>query len=227
MHCLGVVLPGSLVHPGDISPFSPVHVVKRPLVAFCFVYLTAAMFDLLTSLSLSAWFGTALPIAFVAYWVGWIVYARTLHPLARIPGPFWASISRTWYIAQLLRGDMEKTQRRLHAEHGPLIRIAPNEIACADPTAIKQLYPTQNPLKKSDWYTVWGNPNISKHDDLFSETSEKAHGERRRIVNNVYTLSNVLKSEKYIDKCSALFCQRLGEHIDAKQPFDLSKWAQW
>ena len=38
---------------------------------------------------------------------------------------------------QIVRGNMDKTQRALHAKHGPMIRLAPNEVACSDPEAIK------------------------------------------------------------------------------------------
>lgn len=162
----------------------------------------------------------------LAYYLLWIVYALTLHPLASIPGPFLASISRLWIVYHLLRGDMEHVQRSLHAKHGPLIRIAPNEIACASPDAIKKVYRNQDPLQKSDFYPVWGNSVFSKYPDNFSGVDEKLHGERRRIVNAVYSLSNVLKSEKFIDACSELFVLRMGEFADGGVVVDLGEWLQ-
>lgn len=88
------------------------------------------------------------------YLVGWIVYCHFFHPLRSIPGPFLASISRAWVVFKTMRGDMEHTQRALHKKHGNdyqranagpqqanetgyLVRIAPNEVACSDPEAIK------------------------------------------------------------------------------------------
>lgn len=122
---------------------------------------------------------------------------------------------------------MEKTQRQLHAKYGPLLRIAPNEIACADPNAIKLIYRTQNALNKTDFYPVWNNQNFSKHKDAFTETNDRAHGERRRIVSHVYSLANVLKSEEYIDKCSELMMIRLKEHAEADEPvMNLGRYLQ-
>ncbi|GAB7353809.1 hypothetical protein MBLNU459_g4187t1 [Dothideomycetes sp. NU459] len=138
-----------------------------------------------------------VPSLLLTYYLLWIVYARTLHPLARVPGPFLASISRLWVVHHLLRGDMEHEQRRLHAKHGALIRIAPNEVACASPAAIKTIYPVQKPLQKTDFYPVWGNAVFSKYADNFSCVDERVHADRRRIVNSVYSLSNVLQSERY------------------------------
>lgn len=52
------------------------------------------------------------------YWVTWIVYARVFHPLARFPGPFWASVSRAWIVRSVIRGNPHGTQRLLHAKYG-------------------------------------------------------------------------------------------------------------
>lgn len=52
---------------------------------------------------------------------------------------------------------LDNVGRQLHAKCGPLLRIAPNEIACADPNAIKLVYRTQNALNKTDFYSVWNN----------------------------------------------------------------------
>ena len=88
------------------------------------------------------------------YLVGWIIYCRYFHPLSYIPGPFLASISRAWISYKTLTGDMEHTQRALHKKYGNyyqctnvfspyanesgyLVRIAPNEVSCSDPEAIK------------------------------------------------------------------------------------------
>lgn len=56
--------------------------------------------------------------AVITYLLGWIIYCRFFHSLRAIPGPFLASISRTWVVFKTWRGDMEHTQRALHAKHG-------------------------------------------------------------------------------------------------------------
>ena len=170
------------------------------------------------------WF---IPSAVSGYWILWTIYARSLHPLSRVPGPWLASVSRAWILYHTWRGDMEYTQRALHKKHGPLIRIAPNECACSDPEAIKLIYRTQAPLVKTDFYPPWGNKSFSKYPDNFSVTNEKLHADRRRIVSHVYSLSNVLQSEEYIDECSKLFTKRLGEYAESGHDLDLGEWLQW
>lgn len=131
-----------------------------------------------------------------------------------------------WVWSNVRSGQMHDAQIKLHAKHGSLVRIAPNELACSDPAAIKELYYNQNSLEKSDFYTVWTNTSFGRHKDNFSVTNEKEHASRRRIVNHVYSMSNVLKSESYIDECSRLFIRKLGDLADRAQSFDLGQWLQ-
>jgi hypothetical protein len=63
-------------------------------------------------------FYVVLPLAFAAYWIIWIVYSRFLHPLSKYPGPFLASISRSWIVFQVAGARAEITQRELHAKYG-------------------------------------------------------------------------------------------------------------
>lgn len=168
-----------------------------------------------------------LSLALLAYSIAWLIYARTVHPLSKIPGLFWPSITRLWFVYHVAKGDMDVVQRDLHRQYGPLLRIAPNEVACSDPEALKKIYPTQSPLTKTDFYPIWTNKTFSKYPDNFSGTDEKLHAERRRIVNNVYSMSTVLTLEPYLDRCSALFLERMGERADSKQGFDLGVWLQW
>lgn len=164
---------------------------------------------------------------FVIYNLIWILYARFLHPLRHIPGPFLASTTRFWIIIVTLQGNMDKVQRRLHEEYGPIVRIAPDEVACADPEAIRTIYSTQKPLTKSEFYPPWGNKSFSKYEDNFSVVDEKMHGQRRRIVNNVYSLSSVLRCEPSMDECVDLFVTRLYQCAGNGKSTNLGEWLQW
>jgi len=51
-------------------------------------------------------------------------------------------------------GDMNTVMMALHAEHGPLVRVAPWEVSVADPNAIKKIYGAGTKFRKSDWVSV-------------------------------------------------------------------------
>jgi hypothetical protein len=58
----------------------------------------------------------------LAYWIGWVIYARFLHPLAKVPGPLWPSISRTWLMYRMYKGDLEFHMRAIHNGYKPSLR---------------------------------------------------------------------------------------------------------
>ncbi|MCJ1474776.1 hypothetical protein MMC13_003436 [Lambiella insularis] len=157
------------------------------------------------------------------YLVGWVIYCRYFHPLRSIPGPFLASFSRVWIVFKTAVGDMEHTQRRLHKKHGYLVRIAPNEVTCSDPEAIKIIYGTKNVFTKTDYYDAWAPPN-NGYVGHFPARDENEHSERRRIVNSVYSMSSVLESEKAIDSCTELFCETMRDFAKQKSLVDLDLW---
>jgi hypothetical protein len=57
-------------------------------------------------------------INFAVLCLGWVVYQRHLSPLAGVPGPFWASISRLWYLRRITAKDMHRYTKALHMKYG-------------------------------------------------------------------------------------------------------------
>ncbi|KAJ6086421.1 cytochrome P450, partial [Penicillium canescens] len=175
-------------------------------------------------------FGFILGAGLVAgfgYLVSWCIYCRTFHPLSKVPGPFWPSVTRLWLTYAVARGDLDVVQRELHRRYGPLVRIAPDEVACADPEAIRKIYSTTSPLNKSNFYHIWDVGAFSKYPNAFAIVDEKLHFERRRIVNGVYSMSTVLTLESYIDDCSRLFVECMTERTVSDQAIDLGDWFLW
>lgn len=171
----------------------------------------------------------ALPVVSVLVW---IIYARTFHPLANIRGPWLATWSRLWYMKKIWSEDVEVDQKALREDHGPLVRIAYDGISCSERVAfhvferlcwslltrfiscasleaIHQIYRCSNTLDNAPFYGPCSTTGFSKHGDVFSKSSDKDRGQRRRIVNNVYSMTNVSKGEQYVEVCSQLFIQRL------------------
>ncbi|KAH7371279.1 cytochrome P450 [Pyrenochaeta sp. MPI-SDFR-AT-0127] len=179
-----------------------------------------------TSFLSAAHLHICLPSLIVAYCLGWVIYSRYFHPLAKYPGPFFASISRLWLIIDVAKGNAEKTQRQLHARFGSIVRIAPDEIAIADPEAIKVIYAIHSGFTKTDFYVpfraAWG-----RYPDLFTNLDEKQHAQRRRIVNNVYSMSNIIQMEKRIDDCVEVIVQKFTECAAKGSAIDMAAWAKW
>ncbi|KAL2840339.1 cytochrome P450 [Aspergillus pseudodeflectus] len=178
-------------------------------------------------MSCSTWYGCHLPLlglaVLVFYELGWIIYCRFFHPLRSIPGPLLASVSRLWIVRQAATGHLEQTQRALHCKYGSLVRIAPNEVICSDPAALKTIYGHISRFTQSDYYDAWAAPNDIGYPGHFAARDEKLHTEQRRIVNNLYSMSSILNSEPYIDSCMETLTKRLYDIADQSAPVDLGK----
>jgi hypothetical protein len=48
------------------------------------------------------------------------VYNRYFHPLRKIPGPFWASVSRVWWLLVATGGKQHKIHVACHEKYGSL-----------------------------------------------------------------------------------------------------------
>ena len=160
------------------------------------------------------------------YEAAWILYCRLFHPFSDIPGPFLASFSRLWIAASVAGGRAEHTQRSLHKQHGPLVRIAPDEVSVADPSAIKIIYNVKTGFTKTDFYPPFA-PNISPHGDHFTQLDEAKHADRRRYVISVYSMSTILESERYIDDCCDTFVRKMSKFAEQRATIDLGEWIQW
>lgn len=75
-------------------------------------------------------------LALLALIISYVGYQKLFHPLAKYPGPFWASLTDLWSLSLSMQGDWPEATERLHARYGPVVRIAPNEVAINKPEAI-------------------------------------------------------------------------------------------
>lgn len=129
---------------------------------------------------------------------------------------------------------------------GKLVRIAYNEVSISDPDGIEQvlkskmdkvrLYPPSEHSKQSsalmtrrvcdyqgDWYKITSLPD-SRFINQMSETNARRHIEKQKNIASGYTLSNIIKSEPYIDNLLSLFRSLLDELAAAKQPVKFEQW---
>lgn len=74
-------------------------------------------------------------------------------------------------------------------------------------------------FRKSDWYSVWQG---TRKWDLFGERNTEIHRNQRRLVANIYSLSNMKKLEPYVDSAIAVFITKMAEM--SGQQVDISYW---
>ncbi|KAF4929590.1 Pisatin demethylase [Colletotrichum viniferum] len=164
----------------------------------------------------------AIPFAVSAFLLYRIISA-VRDPLRHIPGPFLARFTRLWLFRQYCRADYEKTDRTLHEKYGPIVRIAPGQYSIDSLDAAKTIYGHGSHFAKNEWYVPWGNPALS---NLFNELHPKVHSAMRRQVANVYSMSNMVSYEPYVDECTDIFAKRFTECSENGRVIDLGHWFQ-
>ncbi|EKG15585.1 Cytochrome P450, partial [Macrophomina phaseolina MS6] len=161
---------------------------------------------------------TALTATLVALALCRAIYHAFLHPLSAIPGPKLAAISRLWLFWADMSGHAHATIRHWHATHGPLIRIAPNELSVHSIDAYTTALYCQNTkfAKAPYFYVAFDNPAGS----VFSELDKHAHAAEKRLMAHAFSRSNILglqrrvlypNVERWIDKIRQ--CVARGENV--------------
>ena len=60
--------------------------------------------------------------------------------LSRFPGPAMAALTGWWRFWDVFKGEAHKTHIRLHRKHGDIVRLGPNVLSFASPSAVKDIY---------------------------------------------------------------------------------------
>lgn len=151
----------------------------------------------------------------------YLLYIRYASPLANVPGPLSAGLSRLWLAHHSRKGDMHRVMQKLHRKYGTIVRTAPNEVSISDLNAVKQIYGPGSKFKKSDWYSVWqGTQPV----DLFAERNIDVHAGLRRNISRMYAMSSMTALEGWVDDAIACFVQRMRDQNGKST--DLGMWLQ-
>jgi hypothetical protein len=76
----------------------------------------------------------------ICYTVLRLLYNIVLHPLRSYPGPLICRLTILPKLYHLVSGDLPQYVAALHERYGLVVRIAPHELAFADPLAWKDVY---------------------------------------------------------------------------------------
>lgn len=68
----------------------------------------------------------------VATYLVTAIYALTLHPLAKYPGPALAAVSRIPWWIQAIRGNQIPWMLKLHEKYGSVVRFSPTDLSYVD-----------------------------------------------------------------------------------------------
>ncbi|PWN92576.1 cytochrome P450 [Acaromyces ingoldii] len=129
----------------------------------------------------------------------WAFYAVFLHPLAGVPGPRLAKVTRGWHTYKCFKGQWHQVILDLHEKYGPVVRIAPDEVSFVDATALKKLFGHgSNSAPKTKWYNTW--QLSGQGESVFATQNAQMHAKLRRKLASTYSMTAILQVESLVQE---------------------------
>ncbi|KAF2735899.1 cytochrome P450, partial [Polyplosphaeria fusca] len=154
------------------------------------------------------------------------IYRLLLHPLASIPGPKLAAITRLWLAFYARRGKNNIFLPALHKQYGPIVRISPNEVLICSEEAVRACYHAGSTFTKGEWYQVCSAPDSRRKGDdrfdLLTEKDKERYRLQRRAIGPAYSIKGMEKHEALLDGYLDHFCSKLASMKGSW--IDLAEW---
>jgi cytochrome P450 len=173
--------------------------------------------------------------------LGRMIYNLYFHPLAKYPGPFLHRATRLAFIARQLRGTLARDMLAFHELYGPVVRVAPDELAFSSAQAWKDIYGHRTgtrlgaeEMPKSEVF--YSNHNMPR--SIISENRDN-HAVLRRLMAHGFSDRSMREQESIIGAYVDLLISRLREHavdwdvkdertgLQKKRKLNLVSWYNW
>ena len=150
------------------------------------------------------------------------IYNVYFHPLRSFPGPTFAAATPLPFVWRLLNGRMVHWTTKLHAKHGVVVRVHPDELSFIGSSAWQDIYTTRPQLPKPTFgvlETPNGIPSMGTIPDA------ETHGRQRKIISHAFSDRALLSQEYILQKYSDLLIQRLRDQPNLQDgTLDICSW---
>ncbi|KAK5652181.1 hypothetical protein OQA88_10824 [Cercophora sp. LCS_1] len=139
---------------------------------------------------------------------------RSWARLAHVPGPFLASISNIPRLLWVWSGSAHDIHINLHK---------------SDPHEMQKIYGTGANMQKSEFYGVF-QPVVKGKviPGLFNSLDESVHRAMKRPIAGIYSMTNLVEFEPYVENTIKFFLSRLDEkYVGSDKPCNIGDWLQW
>ncbi|KAM0804923.1 cytochrome P450 [Usnea florida] len=158
-------------------------------------------------------------------WYLWSTYRR----LKDVPGPFWARITDLQRMFVVKTGRSHEIHQKAHDKYGDMVRLGPNMVSVSDPNTIPAVYPMRPGFPKSKFYDAFvPYTKAGSLPAIFTTRDENLHKLLKSPIASLYSLSNVITLESFVDEVLGLLCCQLEKRfVDTHEVFDLADWLQY
>ncbi|KAL4863594.1 hypothetical protein BDV12DRAFT_189594 [Aspergillus spectabilis] len=145
------------------------------------------------------------------------------------PGPVLARFTNLWRFLDVWSRRPELSHIALHRKYGDIVRLGPNTLSFASPSAIKVIYGLNKGFTKSEFYPV--QMTVSKGEplpSLFSTLDEGFHANLRRSVNHAFSMTSMVQYEPMVNETVELFLDQTATlFANSGQICDFARWLQF
>ncbi|KAK4214187.1 cytochrome P450 [Rhypophila decipiens] len=142
-------------------------------------------------LVISVAFAAAIVSTFLGLY-NFLIYPLILSPFAKIPAARWHARILPLYSFYIKYTNTEnRAVQKLHAKHGPLVLLGPNEVSVNSSDGLKTIYNGDFP--KTEWYfNRFSNFGV---DNIFTTRSSREHYQRKKLLTQAYSKSTILAAQ--------------------------------
>ncbi|KAL4882549.1 hypothetical protein BJY04DRAFT_206823 [Aspergillus karnatakaensis] len=159
----------------------------------------------------------------------WLLRQYLYNSLHRYPGPLLARFTNLWRFLDVRGRRPELTHLALHRKYGDIVRLGPDTLSFACPSAIKVIYGLNKGFTKSQFYPV--QMTVSKGEplpSLFSTLDESFHAKLRRSVNHAFSMTSLVQYEPMVNETVELFLDQTATlFANRGQICDFARWLQF
>ncbi|OQE24624.1 hypothetical protein PENSTE_c007G01022 [Penicillium steckii] len=149
------------------------------------------------------------------------IFNLVFHPLANVPGPFWARCSNLWGRYQNLHGQKAHSIHAAHKRYGSVVRIAPNTLSFSSPSSVREIYMSKTFVKEETFYTA---KRIFHENHLLSFRDKAAHHQRRKLLSRGFSQAALAEFEPVIHSKIHTLLQQLSKISSTVSVFDVYPW---
>ncbi|KAJ9611707.1 hypothetical protein H2200_004891 [Cladophialophora chaetospira] len=147
-----------------------------------------------------------------------IIYRLFFNPLNKIPGPYWARLSR-FHLSFQVGGKQNLNHYLLamHQKYGRFVRLDPYGISVTHPDGVDITLGPKAVCTKAEWYEA-DLPRSSLH----TTRSRALHDRRRRIWSPAFSDKALRGYENRVQRYNDLLVKKIEESNG--QPMNMAKW---
>ncbi|KAA8644051.1 cytochrome P450 [Aspergillus tanneri] len=159
-----------------------------------------------------------------------IHFVRSYWRLKHVPGPLWARFTNLQRVSWVKTKRAHEIHQATHDHYGEVVRFGPNMVSLSNPAWIPTVYPIRTGFPKGDFYRTL-MPYTRKGGALpavFNTRDEALHKKIKSPIAPLFSLSNVLSLEGFVDKAIQVMVEQLDiRFVETGESFDLADWLQY